>query len=388
MEGTIPLEQVHASKRKFNIVFTKNTYADLKGSFVTACDDGTYAYVGKTADENDTNYIAKDGTLELILGNPKDANNKYKVDENGNTLYYFDKNYAMNIYLCGGDNVEVCYNVRSTNVVSGYANFITTPFEFDRQGHMTANVHYDLSEIISEPSCGDDGVTEKTCVVCDRVAQDIAPATGNHNLVLIGPCADKCSVCLHYVQRAEQSHDLNEQYKYSNGYLAVGSFDTTCTNEGCNHHLTGELNPIFEDFMYSKREGNVFGLVMVYKVDKEALALYEEKANTKVTFGVLAIAQSNIKAEQPLVKNDGTTSYDRIIVANVSEKVPSTVTLLIKGEESQWDKHKETPFYILGYAINEGTVEYFQNASNTDVSKLSAITYGSTPANDPSEEVA
>ncbi len=375
MEGTIPLERVHASNRRFNIVFTQNTYADLKGSFVTACDDGTFAYVGKTADENDTNYIAKDGTLELILGNPKDANSKYKVDENGDTLYYFDKNYSINIYLCGDDNVEVCYNVRSTQVVSGYANFITTPFEFDRQGHMDAGVHYDLNEIISEPSCGDNGVARSTCVVCDRVAEVIAPATGNHTLIIIGPCTDKCSVCTQYVQRAEQSHDYNKNYTYANGYLAMGAFDITCKNEGCSYHDAGELNPIFKDFKYSVREGDKFGLVMEYDIDTDALTIYEAGASTTVKFGVVAIAEQKYDSEKDLVKIDGSTEYANVIVADVSKNIPKTVTLLISGAESQWNQYKETPFYILGYAVNAGTVEYFQNTSKNDVVDLTTISY-------------
>ena len=115
--------------------------------------------------------------------------------------------------------------------------------------------------------------------------------------------------------------------------------------------------------------------IFEYDIDTEALAIYEAGASTTVNFGVVAIAEHKYNSEKDLVKVDGTTEQTNIILANVSGKGSQTVSLIINGAESQWNQYKETPFYILGYAINAGTVEYFQNTSKNNFADLDTISY-------------
>lgn len=211
----------------------------------------------------------------------------------------------------------------------------------------------------------------------------------DNNPCVVTDCQN-CDYVNKYVGGNTESgtHTFTHSYAYANGYTQNGADTMTCANAGCMYcaektPYVAELAPIFTDFVYSRREGNEFGLVMVYKINKTALGFFEEKTGASVSFGIVAIAQENVKSDKALVNADGTTDYTSIIAADVSKSAPSTVTLVINGAKEQWDEHKSTPFYILGYAINNGAVEYFQNASNADASKLSTISFEAAPSSSP-----
>ena len=211
----------------------------------------------------------------------------------------------------------------------------------------------------------------------------------DNNPCVVTDCQN-CDYVNKYVGGNTESgtHTFTHSYAYANGYTQNGADTMTCANAGCMYcaektPYVVELAPIFTDFVYSRREGNEFGLVMVYKINKTALGFFEEKTGASVSFGIVAIAQENVKSDKALVNADGTTDYTSIIAADVSKSAPSTVTLVINGAKEQWDEHKSTPFYILGYAINNGAVEYFQNASNADASKLSTISFEAAPSSSP-----
>lgn len=361
LEGTLPLEMVHTSSRDFTVILTKNTYADLKGKFLTAGSDGTLCYVGVTADTTDTNYFVKEGCLEIILGNSKDALSKYKTDEKGNVLYYVSNNSAK-IYLCGGDNVEVLRNVRTTVAEGKHANYLTTPFTFDRDGHMNAGVHYDLTEVVSLPNCGVDGVTRNTCVLCDRVAEDIAPATGLHILSQVSPCADKCSVCLLYIQKAVQSHVLSEIYKYANGFASVGIHDTACTNEGCVYSTTEELEALFTCLGYSAPENGIGGIVVGYEVNRAAISKYTEGTKNTLSFGVFAVAK-DVLGENEVFGENGATNG--VLSADMSKYEHKIFEIKIVGFSTE--AHKEKKLAMGAYVAEtdaEGTeYSYIQDTS-------------------------
>ena len=202
---------------------------------------------------------------------------------------------------------------------------------------------------------------------------------------------ERCDVGELYIggDMSSKTHSFSYAYDYASGLASAGALTTTCANAGCNYCAektpdVAELNPIFKNLMYSKREGTEFGIVMTYEIDNDALAVYKSGASTTVNFGVVAIAEHKYNSEKDLVKADGTTEQTNIILADISDKGAKTVELVIKGTGDQWDAHKATPFYILGYYIDGNTVNYFQSASKTAVTDLTTIKFESTPA----EEVA
>ena len=366
MEGTMNFEQAKPQGRKITFIFTKNTYSDLSGVFLTAYQDGDkLAFIGKTADENDTNYIEKTGTLTLKLCNATTTNSSYGTDASGNTLYAVS-NESYRLYFCGGDSVEVCYNVRTKAATGSDANYITTPFAFDKQGHMDAGVHYDLVEVLSLANCGIDGVTEHTCVLCERVTEDRIPATGNHNVYQVSPCADKCTVCQLYVQKSVQSHQKIEVFKYENGFLAEGRYGCVCENEGCSLEETEEVSALIVDLGFSVPENGKFrGINYGYKINKSVISEYERVNGTTLSFGVVVAAGKNLANGEKVIDHTFSAVLDCVDV------------VINYGTDNKYD---DEDVVLAGYVTEKtGGVEcrsYFQSQTDKEVSTYVSEIYG------------
>lgn len=302
MTGTITLNKLAPRDVNVTLIFTKNTFDDLNSAYVTSYQNGdTIGFIGKTADGN--NYKKNgEGTLSLVLGNPADMNSKIK-DDNGNISYYVNTNKCNNIYFCGGDTVEYCRDVRTSQPTDGksVANYITSPYVFDRQAHIDGGVHYDLTEVLSLANCGIDGVTEHTCVLCSRVEKDVIPATGDHTVYEVSPCADKCEVCLLYVQKATQNHAIVEYFVYENGYMNEGVYGEKCTNEGCICKTEEVKAELVCDLGYAVPEfDGVVGITYGYKANKDVLGEYERVNGCKAELGVLIATGENFQKDEKI----------------------------------------------------------------------------------------
>ena len=374
MTGKIPLEMVHTSGRKFTLVFTQNTFADLGGKLLTVSTDGGYAYVGKTADENDTNYVEKTGVLTIVPGNSKDATNKYKVDEDGNTLYYVDTTNSMDIYFCGGSTVEVCYSVRSNIVTGSHDNYITMPFAFDKEAHMTAAEHYDLTKVLSLPSCGDDGVVEQTCVVCKRVAQDVTPATGNHTLVDANACVDKCTVCLQFVAKEAPIHVCKESIEYANGFDVVGKHIKACQNEGCKYHTENEAPVLFEVLGFSTPTSvDASGLAVGFLINNRAIDEYTRITEKSFKFGAFAVSHDKIGTND-IIGADG-AAQKGVATIDIANDIYS-VEIKIIGFVTESDKNANLSLGL--YVIeDEKNVSYIQSSPALEGNRYSYESYNS-----------
>ncbi len=383
MTGTITLSKLAPRNVDVTLVFTKNTFSDLNNKYVMSYQDGnTIGYIGKAADGN--NYKENTaGTLSLVLGNPADMNSKIK-DDNGNVSYSVNTSQCNNIYFCGGDTVEYCRDVRTGNVTGSIANFITSPYVFDKQGHMDANVHYDLTEVVSLPNCGIDGVTEKTCVVCDRVAETRTPATGDHTLSQVSPCADKCSVCMLYIQRAEQSHALDEIITYLNGYEAEGSYNATCTNEGCTHCVTEKAEALFACLGYSAPMNGEGGIAVGFLVNNKAIENYRATGKT-ISFGVFAVAQAKL-GESTIFDENG-NAMSGAVVAEISGYNFVSVDLKIVGFT---DEYKDTKLAMGAYVTEDGkSYSYLQSDKAGELmGNYYAVSYNDVIASLEANEVA
>lgn len=322
MEGTMDFQQASPQGRKITFIFTKNTYSDLNSKFLTAYQDGDkLTFIGKTADANDTNYIENTGVLTLKLGSAPTVNSSYGTDTSGNTLYAVsDKSYRL--YFCGGDSVELCHNVRTNAATGSDADYITTPFTFDRQAHMDAGVHYDLIEVLSLANCGVDGVSENTCVLCSRVAETIIPATGNHTAYEVSPCADKCEVCKLYVQKATQSHVYFEFFTYEKGYMCQGTYGQRCENEGCSFEESETKEALVKDLGYSTPEAKeIRGFNYRYAANKEVLNEFERVNNCNVNLGFLVASGESFVKDEKIFEQKLVVLNDLIdIIINYGER--------------------------------------------------------------------
>ena len=272
-------------------------------------------------------------------------------------------------------------------------NFLTQTSATSNNGSFLNATVITYSQYLANP----DNYATGRYVICDYSACDAfykgvhsEGDTVNGSACYLADCS-RCNVEKKYIGGDINSatHSFSYAYAYNNGFTAVGTLTSTCANAGCNYCAektpdVAELDPIFKNLMYSKREGTEFGIVMTYEIDNDALAVYKSGASTTVSFGVVAIAEHKYNSEKDLVKADGTTEQTNIILADISDKGAKTVELVIKGTGDQWNAHKATPFYILGYYIDGNTVNYFQSTSKTAVTDLTTIKFESASA----EEVA
>lgn len=360
LEGTMNFEQLHTNGgRKFTLIFTKNQFSDLAGNIVKASGDGTMTYIGKTADATNTAIWTQTGTLTISFGSAGESNSKYKVDENGNTLYYISSN-SYNVIFCGGDEVEVCYGIRECVVNSQWNKSFTTPVTFDREGHMTKGVHYDLTEVVSLANCGIDGITEHTCVLCARVERDVMPATGDHNVYEVSPCADKCTVCLLYVQKASQSHEIVEYFTYANGFMEKGAYGEKCVNEGCDCISVEEKSALVCDLGYSVPEkGGFVGINYGYMANKSVLYEYERVNGSAVELGVLIATGENFQKDEKIFEFKFYVILDCVeVVINYGDRTDLGDCQLVISAVLYETKDGETTKTCLQGKTDKNTTEY------------------------------
>jgi len=227
--------------------------------------------------------------------------------------------------------------------------------------------------VLSLPTCGDEGVKESTCVVCDRVAKIAIPATGDHTLSQISPCADKCSVCGQYVLREDSEHNLNKVYTYEKGFDANGAYDNTCTNEGCTYHATGALDPIFKlDGFSTPTEYGKKGLAIGFEVNEEALSAYRATGKS-LTFGAYIVGCEKLGA------NDVYT-FDGAVKAEVTESELTYFSMKVTGFSTE--EQMNAKLCLGAYIVEEnGDVSYLQAGEAIDGCNFLYTTYNLAYAN-------
>lgn len=367
VSGSWNFEQFNINKgeRKVTFIFTKNQFSDLSGKIVQANNDGTLTYMGKTASTDDTDYWVQEGTLSISFGNAAESHSKYKTDENGNTWYHVAAN-SYKLFFCGGENVELVYGIRGNVANSEWTKPYTTPFTFDRQGHMDEGTHYDLTEVLSLANCGIDGVTEHTCVLCQRVEKDVIPATGNHTVYSVSPCADKCEICELYVQKANPSHSIFEYFDYANGFTASGLYGTRCSNLGCNHLTEEAMDAMIIDLGFSVPEGGKYvGINYAYRINKAVIEEYERVNECKVSFGTFVAAGKNINDEAKVIKHTYAVVFD-------------IVDLVINYGTTSEHNGKDVVFagYVSLKKNEEVTESFFQSVTSLETTEYVSDTYG------------
>lgn len=367
MSGDINLGQFHASSgRKMTLVFTQNSFSDYSGTVVTGVDsNGTLAFVGKTADTSDTDYYTQNGTLTLTFGNASESNSKLGADENGNTLYYVNKN-GYTVYFCGGEEVEVCYGIRSSVPNSAWGKHLTSPFVFDRQGHMDSNKHFDLTTVLSTVNCGYDGVTKNVCALCSRVSEKVVPATGNHDAYEVSVCADKCTVCEKYIQKEVQVHSYVEVYEYAQGYLNTGIYANRCKNEGCSYCVETVKEALIVDLGFSVPNAKLGkGINYGFKINKKLVEEYETVNNCHIKLGVLVSGGENFELDKNVYKHTFNVIHEMLdIVLNFGDTTEND------------DKEIVLAGYVTKITDESTENYYFQSKTDKETTDYTSSAYG------------
>ena len=267
--------------------------------------------------------------------------------------------------------------MRSNVVNSEWGKHFTTPFTFDVNAHNEAGVHYDLTKVESIKSCGYDGVISHTCVVCDRVENDIDPATGNHTLNNASVCADKCEVCLKYIQKESQSHSIIEKIEYLSGYGVAGAHNKKCSNEGCSYDVTETAEVIFDFLGFSTPVNGDVGMVITFKVNKNAISELKRVENIELTYGVYAAAKERLQ-DNDILNADGSPS-DYVVKAEI-DSLYASYDFKLTGFNTE--AQKATLIALGTYVIdNNGKITYIQIGEPMENEKYFFISFDSVSNN-------
>ncbi len=192
------------------------------------------------------------------------------------------------------------------------------------------------------------------------------------------PCVvTNCQNCVcenKYVGGDENSatHNFVEVFEYKNGYFANGTITKTCQNAGCKYceeaYVDSEtLLPLFSELQYSVKNGSRvdFGVYVEYKVNQDAIALYEELSGKTVSYGVVAVGTENTDANGPLNANGTLNTTNNVVSANATSVSLAKVTLIITGSRELWSSKLDKAIYVLGYATDGDNLQYIGSASET-----------------------
>ena len=200
-----------------------------------------------------------------------------------------------------------------------------------------------------------------------------------------------CSVCglsNTYVGN-DKTHNMSTVYAYAN-YFANGAITSTCANEGCIYHTTPKvdnetLTPFFSELKYSTKEvGAAFGIYVEYKIDQDAIALYEVLSKKTVNYGVMAIMTSNITGNGPL-NVDGTTSANYVVAADVTNDKLACTQLIITGN---WAENAEIEITMLGFVTDGSELHYMGSQDGEATTGTAAGAFNAVTYKNITEEVA
>lgn len=367
------------SKKSLTIVFAQNTFDQLNGDFVQIVDyNGKQGYISKNGDGTAPYTTFASGTLTVALcNNNPNTYSTLGTDANGNTVCA-TSNAPATLVFCGSETVEYCYSVRNNHTDKGWYRFFTTECTYDIDAHKTANVHYDKIVVESLVNCGYDGVTTNTCVVCDRVEKATIEATGDHKYTVDDDCTTEhlCTVCEKVIVEAI-AHITEETITYENGYTVKGVHLVYCTNDGCKHKVSTDVNPLFANKGYTKEEGTgassfAYGIV----IDREAIGNYEELTGIKVSYGfVVGMAPDNPTGE--IVNTKGESILENTVATDFATVELSKFTVYnIKLTDIKTDTQKALNIYCCAYVIANEEISYI---GETESKLAVSVNYNQLP---------
>ena len=244
-----------------NVYFAQNTLSDVKASI--------YSFTDKIAGTLGTSN-SQSGTLTIDVSG-KAPSSTTQVDGNFNLRFIF----------CGSDNsVEISYCLSTDG-----NKFTEDRGIFEMNGH----THYGAGEII-EATCGKDGGTKVSCIICDTYVEETYEATGNHNYE-----NNICTVCGNKWCVGGNTHALKKDAIYENGFTCAGIIVNKCQNEGCAYVETvGNVSALFTCLGYSANEVGGDGIAIGYLVNNEAIDEYTSITGKSISYGVFVASQNKL----------------------------------------------------------------------------------------------
>lgn len=166
---------------------------------------------------------------------------------------------------------------------------------------------------------------------------------------------------------------LGEEYFDFDGFDKSMAMKKQCTN--CDkENVTKDYGTIFTCRGYSTPENGKGGIVIGFKVDKEALKAYKEKTGKTVEFGAFAIAEKNLAGD--VLNSDGSATSGAI-KAEVSKVDIGSFELVITGFKTEVQKAAMLALgaYVIATKGEEIEISYIQKGTPSEGNKYCFISY-------------
>ena len=210
-------------------------------------------------------------------------------------------NYKVSYAFDGGYDVKYFYTGTEEQLIQAKKNFINS--EWTTSGSENNYKFLNATVISWEKYSLDKSAYEKGNYVIYGYNVCDAFYNGKH-VEDNNPCVINCDRCKsNGVAEENPIHNIGTTITYV-------SFDTAgiktigCTNAGCTHKTTEELQPLFTCLGYSASEGTMGGgIALGFKVNSEAITEYEKLTGKTVAYGVFAVSQSKLGANNIFGEN-------------------------------------------------------------------------------------
>ena len=189
------------------------------------------------------------------------------------------------------------------------------------------------------------------------------------------PCVINCERCgLNGVAEENPVHKESLTVIYDR-FDRAGKKGVVCTNEGCTHQVTNDVDAVFNLLGFSVATYGSCGMSLSYSVNQKALNEYKELTGNDVVFGVFAALATTI-GNGEAVNADGTYA-NGVVGADVSKTSNKAFEIKITGIETKENKAAALVLgaYVIVTGEGEGSVSYIQAVDAPAGEKYYAVSF-------------
>jgi hypothetical protein len=204
---------------------------------------------------------------------------------------------------------------------------------------------------------------------------------GNHIENKINACVSTCKTCKLSI--------INHQKEMESVEITYASFDkdgtkiTSCTSNGCTHHVSETAYALFTQKGISVPEYEMVGLDISFTVNRAAINDYESVTGKNVSYGVFAVLAQTI-GDKDIFDENGDV-LNGVVAADITESGYDLFNLKITGFSEEQKDIKLAMGAFVKVATDEAVeYSYLQDGAPLDGQRYYFVSYNDkhTPTND------
>ena len=283
-------------------------------SFTFGCEKLKYVYVPKT----------------LKIDAETHSTACYMFNAGGNVTFYFNGTY---------DEAVKLQNDFKTNVTTcGGQNGKITGAEIISLENYNALTEIKKSYIVYD------------CNTCDMFYGSEHEEDNN-------PCVINCARCeANGVAEENPVHNITTTITYVS-FMANGTKRTGCSNEGCKHGVSENVDPLLVCLGYSASNITEGAIVLGFKVNNAAVAEYESVMGNEIAYGVFVVSKNKL-GENDIFGANGEAAVG-VMYADTSIRPNAVFEMKITGFVTDEQKTAKLALGAYVAVTKDGATEYF-----------------------------